>query len=67
MFNIGYNKSKIFHIILGILLSVLIYYMDFFLKTLGENQKIPYLIAVWFPLLILILISLVGLVRINEK
>ena len=65
--NVGYNKNKIFHIILGILLSVLIYYMDFFLKTLGENQKIPYLIAVWFPIIILMLISSIGLVRINEK
>ena len=65
--NVGYNKNKIFHIILGILLSVLIYYMDFFLKTLGENQKIPHLIAVWFPIIILMLICSIGLVRINEK
>ena len=67
MLNVGYNKSKIFHIIIGILLSVIIYYMNFFLKTLGESQKIPYLIAVWLPLVILSIVSLIGLVRINEK
>ena len=67
MLNVGYNKSKIFHIIIGILLSVIIYYMNFFLKTLGESQKIPYLIAVWLPLAILSIVSLIGLVRINEK
>tara|TARA_B100000780_G_scaffold241782_1_gene184356 strand:+ start:1340 stop:2443 length:1104 start_codon:yes stop_codon:yes gene_type:complete len=67
MLNIGYNKSKVFHTILGILMSVLIYYINFFLKTLGENQKIPYLVAVWFPLFILLIFNTIGLIRINEK
>ena len=67
MLNIKFNKPKIFHIILGILLSVVIYYINYFSNILGENGKISPTLAVWMPLLILSLISTIGLVRINEK
>ena len=67
MFNSKYKKSKIFNIILGISLSVVIYYVNYFSGILGENGKIPIILSVWLPLLILTLISLIGLVRLNEK
>tara|TARA_Y100000590_G_scaffold469928_1_gene660750 strand:- start:5985 stop:7064 length:1080 start_codon:yes stop_codon:yes gene_type:complete len=67
MFNSKYKKSKIFNILLGILLSVVIYYVNYFSGLLGENGKIPIILSVWLPLIILILISLMGLVRLNEK
>ena len=67
MMNIEINKSKIFYVILGILLSVLIYYVNYFSNILGENEKIPMYISVWIPLFFVSIISLIGLVRINEK
>ena len=67
MLNIKFNKPKIFNIILGILLSVVIYYINYFSNLLGENGKISATLSVWMPLLILSLISSIGLVRINEK
>ena len=67
MLNIKFNKPKIFHIILGILLSVVIYYINYFSNILGENGKISTTFSVWMPLLILSLISSIGLVKINEK
>ena len=67
MFNSKYNKSKIFNIILGISLSVVIYYVNYFAALLGENGKIPIILSVWLPLIILIIISSIGLVRLNEK
>jgi len=67
MMNIGINKSKIFYVTLGILLSVLIYYVNYFSNILGENEKIPMYISVWIPLFFVSIISLIGLVRINEK
>ena len=67
MMNITVNKSKIFYVILGILLSVLIYYVNYFSNILGENEKIPMYISVWIPLFFVSIISLIGLVRINEK
>ena len=67
MFNSKYKKSKIFNIILGISLSVVIYYVNYFSGLLGENGKIPIILSVWLPLIILMLISLIGMVRLNEK
>ncbi len=67
MLNIGYNKPRIFYIITGILISVLVYYMNYLFNLLIENQKIPSMFSVWFPQFLLFLFCLFGLVRINEK
>jgi len=67
MFNSKYKKSKIFNIVLGIFLSVIIYYVNYFSGLLGINGKIPIILSVWLPLIILILVSSIGLVRLNEK
>lgn len=67
MLNIRYNKSKIFHISLGILISVIIYYINYFFNVIIETQDVPYLISIWGPQLILAMITLINLVNINEK
>ena len=67
MFNIKRNRPLIFLIILGIFLSVLIYYLYYLFNVMGENGKIPLVSSVWLPLLILTIINFIGLVRINEK
>ena len=67
MFNIKRNKPLIFHIILGILISVMIYYIYYLINLLGINGKIPIDISAILPLVILSLLISVGLVRINEK
>tara|TARA_B100000795_G_C22683910_1_gene392860 strand:- start:610 stop:975 length:366 start_codon:yes stop_codon:yes gene_type:complete len=67
MLNIKKSKPAIFHILLGVFLSVTIYYFYFLFTLLGENGKIPILISIWSPLLILSLFITIGLVRINEK
>ena len=67
MLNIKQNNSKIFNLLLGIFISVLIYYINFFFNLLSESQKIPIMVSVWGPLTVLILISSIGLIKINEK
>ncbi len=67
MFNFKKDKSLLFHIILGILMSVVIYYMNFMFNSLGNNGKIPIYLSIFFPILIITLISIIGMVRINEK
>ena len=67
MLNIKRNKSKIFHIILGTFFSVLIYYTNYFSNLLGENEKLPELLSIWLPLIIISLFCTIGLVNINEK
>ena len=67
MFNTSYNKSKIANLVIGILLSVFIYYVNYFFNLMGINEKVPVILSVWFPFIILILLSGIGLVKINEK
>jgi len=67
MLNIKRNKPKVFHVILGIFLSVLIYYFYFLFNILGETGKIPLIASVWLPLLMLTFFIFIGLVRVNEK
>ena len=66
MFNFKKNKSLFFHIILGIFMSVLIYYMNFMFSSLGNNGKIPILASIFLPILFISLFAIIGLIRINE-
>ncbi|MGL3827105.1 LptF/LptG family permease [Candidatus Pelagibacter communis] len=67
MFQIKNRGSSVFIIIFGILASVLIYYINFLFISLGINGKIPVLASVTFPMVLLSLLSLIFLIRINEK
>ena len=67
MLNVKRNKSKIFHIVLGTLFSVLVYYINYFSSLLGQNEQLPEVLSIWLPLIIISLICTFGLVRINEK
>ncbi len=67
MLNIKRNTSKVFHIVMGTLFSVLVYYMNYFSSLLGQNERLPESFSIWLPLLIILLFCSIGLVRINEK
>ena len=67
MFNIGYQKNSFFSITLGIFLSVVIYYLNYFLNILGTNQKIPLMLSIFLPLIILTIINFTYIIKINEK
>ncbi len=67
MFNNKRNSSTIFHLILGILLSVIIYYLSYLFYLLGENGKIPIILSIYLPFMILLLFTLIGMVKLNEK
>jgi len=67
MLNIKKNKPYIFHVLLGISLSVIIYYINNIFNVFGLTNKIPIYLSVFFPMIFLGTISIVGLIRINEK
>ncbi len=67
MLQIRYKKSKVFHITFGILISVVIYYISYFFKVIIETQNVPYILSIWGPQLILMMIISINLVKINEK
>ena len=67
MINIRKKTSIYFNIILGIFVSVLIYYLNFLFVSLGNTGKIPPEVSVFLPILFITIITTIGLVRINEK
>jgi lipopolysaccharide export system permease protein len=67
MFNNKRNTSTIFHLIMGILFSVIIYYLSYLFYLMGENGKIPIILSIYLPFVILSLITSIGMVKLNEK
>ncbi|MDA7778871.1 LptF/LptG family permease [Candidatus Pelagibacter sp.] len=67
MFNNKRNTSVVFHLILGILSSVIIYYLSYLFSLMGENGKIPIILSIYLPFMVLILIISIGMIKLNEK
>tara|TARA_B110000259_G_scaffold181352_1_gene223260 strand:+ start:854 stop:1927 length:1074 start_codon:yes stop_codon:yes gene_type:complete len=67
MLNIGYRKNTFFTITYGIFLSVIIYYINYFLNILGTNEKIPLFISIFLPLIILSIINFTSIIKLNDK
>ena len=67
MFSVGYQKNTFFKITLGIFLSVIFYYVNYFLNILGTNEKIPLMLSVFMPLIILTIINFTSIIKLNEK
>ncbi len=67
MFNTKNFRSNTLKISFGLFLSVIIYYMNNFFIVMGKSEKIPVLISIWVPLIILIISNIVISFKLNEK
>jgi len=65
--NFNKNKSFLFNIVVGISISVIIYYINFLFSSLGSSSKIPVFLSVFFPLVIIGILSTIGLIQINDN
>ena len=62
------KKSDNFrYIILGLIVSILIYYFKDLSIALGKTDRIPLIISIWVPIITLFFFNLVGVLQINEK
>ena len=67
MFRLNIIKSKFFLIVIGVLVSVIFYYINYFSILFGKNETLPVYISVWLPQIIMFLICMIGLTRLNEN
>ena len=65
--NIKYRGNYIAYVIIAIILSVIIFYLNDFSRALGETEQISLIMSVWTPLSIVLIISSIGMIRVNEK
>ncbi len=61
------RSDNIKFIILGLLISVLIFYFKDLSLALGQTDRIPLILAVWAPVIALTLFTFIGVLQINEK
>ncbi|OUW49088.1 MAG: hypothetical protein CBD56_01285 [Candidatus Pelagibacter sp. TMED196] len=69
MFTLNSNKREqnTYYILLSILLCVIIFYFKNFSTALGTTEKIPIILSVWSPVIILSLFCSIGVMQINDK
>ena len=67
MFYTKQKNSFIFNLIVGVMISVLLYYLTFIFNAMGNSGRISPQMSVFFPIFLLFLISCTGIVGINEK
>ena len=67
MMILTFVNSKFFLVVIGVLVSVIFYYINYFSILFGKNETLPVLISVWLPQVIMFLICAFGLTRLNEN
>ena len=67
MFNFNIKSTKFFNLSMGIISSVIIYYINYFFSLLGLSERTSIWLSVSFPLIVLSLFCFILLVKVNEK
>ena len=67
MMNTLRRTKKVKIIVIGLMTCVLIYYLKDLSLALGQTNRISLILAVWVPIIVTSIFSLIGLIQINEK
>ena len=65
--NINKNYNNFIYIFLGIIMGIIIYFLNDLSIAIGLSNKIPLELSVWIPIFLIIVISLLNLLKSNEK
>jgi len=61
------KSDNLKYIIIGLLISVIIFYFKDLSLALGQTNRIPLILSVWAPVIALSFFTLIGVLQINEK
>jgi len=65
--NIKKNYNNFIYVFFGIILGIVIYFLNDLSIALGLAGKMPLSVSVWIPIFLIIAISIVNLIKFNEK
>src|SRR6056300_1138963 len=65
--NIKKNYNNFIYIFFGIILGIVIYFLNDLSIALGIAGKMPLAISVWIPIFLILVISAINLIKINEN
>ena len=61
------NAESFKFIIIGLIISVIIYYFKDLSLALGKTDRIPLILSIWTPIITLSFLTFIGVIQINEK
>ena len=67
MFNVKQFTSVSLKVVIGLLVCVIIYYLNNLSQVLGGTEKIPLTLSVWMTLIIIAILNSIFSININEK
>jgi lipopolysaccharide export system permease protein len=67
MFNVKQFASVSVKVVIGLLVCVIIYYLNNLSQVLGGTEKIPLTLSVWMTLIIIAILNSIFSININEK
>ena len=62
-----FKENNWSYVFIAIITSVLIFYFNDFSAALGKTEKLPIVISVWMPIVIIFIFSGVGVIHANQK
>jgi len=65
--NVKYRGNYLSYVIITIILSVIIFYLNDLSRALGQTEQISLIMSVWTPLSIVLIFSSIGMIHVNEK
>ena len=67
MLHAKYKVNTLYHVIFGLFISVVIFYLNDLSKVLGQTEKISLIQSVWMPVIIIFILGIVGGMQISDK
>lgn len=67
MLKIKKYRGNVIKISFGLFISVIIYYINNFFNVMGQSEKLPIIISIWLPLIILFLFNVFFSFKVNAK
>ena len=67
MLGARFRGRYIGYVLFSIITSIIVYFFNDFSKALGDTDKLPIILSVWMPILIIFILSSVALIHVNQK
>ena len=67
MMHTKYKVNTLYHVIFGLFISVVIFYLNDLSKVLGQTEKISLIQSVWMPVIIIFILGIVGGMQVSDK
>jgi len=67
IFSTGYQGNFFYYITFSVFSCVFVYYFNDFSKALGQTGKLPIVVSIWMPILVIFIFTSIGLIRVQQK